>query len=115
MKTGALHRSPERQLITPLPYSPPKMNAAFLRSGTTPTHRARSQYGWETSFRMSSTTWAAAARRDASLGVMSALALRTGTSRAAAADANLFIKHLKKGFRVSRGIVARLPPLHAVR
>ena len=42
-KTGALHPSPARQLITPFPYSPPKMRAAFLRSGITATQRARSQ------------------------------------------------------------------------
>ena len=41
MNTGALHCSPARQLITPLPYSPPMMNAAFFRSGMTSTQRAR--------------------------------------------------------------------------
>ena len=40
MNTGALHCSPARQLITPLPYSPPKMNAAFFSPGITTTQRA---------------------------------------------------------------------------
>jgi Family of unknown function (DUF6226) len=41
--TGALQPCAVRQLTTPLPYSPPTTNAAFLRPGITATHRARSQ------------------------------------------------------------------------
>src|ERR1051325_2997064 len=41
MNTGELHEFFVRQLITPDPYSPPTMNAAFLRSAMTTTHSAR--------------------------------------------------------------------------
>src|SRR5437868_10085889 len=44
MKTGALQLLPLRQLITPRPYSPPKMKAAFFIPGMTTTHWARFQY-----------------------------------------------------------------------
>ncbi len=40
MNSGALHSLPRRQLISPLPYSPPKTNAAFFRPGITITHEA---------------------------------------------------------------------------
>src|SRR5256885_6282135 len=40
MNTGALHWLPPRQLITPDPYSPPTMNAAFFIDGMTITHEA---------------------------------------------------------------------------
>ena len=42
MNTGALHSPLWRQLINPLPYSPPMTNAAFFRPGTTITHSALS-------------------------------------------------------------------------
>src|SRR5580700_2712534 len=38
MNTGALQAASRRQLIKPLPYSPPKPNAAFLSDGMTMTH-----------------------------------------------------------------------------
>src|SRR4051812_44218307 len=40
MNTGALQSVPVRQLITPEPYSPPTMNAAFFIDGITITHCA---------------------------------------------------------------------------
>src|SRR6266550_2905665 len=40
MKAGALQSLPLRQLITPRPNSPPKMNAAFFIPGMTTTHSA---------------------------------------------------------------------------
>ena len=42
MNIGALQAPSRRQLINPLPYSPPTMNAAFLRPGTTMTQAALS-------------------------------------------------------------------------
>src|ERR1051325_1972840 len=63
MNSGALHVSPDRQLIAPLPYSPPKMNAPFFRLGITATQCARSQYSCGTSVRISLMTVAASVRR----------------------------------------------------
>src|SRR5262245_46049006 len=40
MKAGADQVLPLRQLMTPLPCSPPKMNAALVMSGMTATHAA---------------------------------------------------------------------------
>src|SRR5215471_14738757 len=40
MNTGALQLVPVRQLMTPLPYSPPTTNAPFLIDGITMTHCA---------------------------------------------------------------------------
>src|SRR5258707_13398263 len=55
MKTGALQPPPLRQLMRPLPYSPPKTNAAFLTDGMTITHVARSQSSFGTS--LSGAAW----------------------------------------------------------
>ena len=49
MTTGPLHAPSWRQLISPLPYSPPNTNAAFLSDGTTTTHAALSQRSFGTS------------------------------------------------------------------
>jgi hypothetical protein len=38
-ENGGLQRSADRQLMAPLPYSPPKMNAAFFTSGITTAQR----------------------------------------------------------------------------
>src|SRR5205823_2070419 len=82
------------QLSTPLPYSPPKTNAAFFSSGMTATHRARSQYCCGILVRISSITRAAAASRAASLAVMAAPALAAVASTTTAAQTYLFMSHL---------------------
>src|SRR3954471_20736755 len=98
MKAGALHRSPERQLMTPFPYSPPKMNAAFLRSGITATQRALTQYSGAMLARISCTTCAAAESRAASVDPIAAPPLTAVASTAAAADRTFGMSHLSSGF-----------------
>src|SRR2546422_10558092 len=94
MKTGALHTSPARQLMTPLPYSPPTMKAAFFSSGMTATQRARVQYSCGIEPRMSCTIAAAFASRSASVEEIAAPALAAPKSTAAPAHTNLCINHL---------------------
>src|SRR6266516_4855382 len=94
MNTGGLQRSPERQLITPLPYSPPKMKAAFFRSGTTATQRAFDQYSCGMSTLMSWTTCAAAASRAASDAPIAARALPVAASTRARTQIDFPMIHL---------------------
>src|SRR6266545_3802094 len=94
MNTGAPHASSVRQLITPLPYSPPMMNAAFLSSGITAAQRARAQYSSGMVGRSACTTFAAVVSRNASLAEMAPLALEVAATRTIAAKANFFMEHL---------------------
>src|SRR5436309_6515578 len=94
MNTGAPHDSPLRQLITPFPYSPPTMNAAFLTSGITAAQRVRVHRSSGIVGRIACTTFAALARRNASAAEMAPAALDTVATTAIAAKANLFIGHL---------------------
>src|SRR6266487_845941 len=94
MNTGGLQRSPERQLITPLPYSPPKLKAAFFRSGTTATQRAFDQYSCGMSTLMSWTTCAAAASRAASDAPIAARALPVAASTRARTQIDFPMIHL---------------------
>src|SRR5712691_9141885 len=92
MNTGALHSSFVRQLMTPLPYSAPITNAAFLTSGKVITQRARSQYSFGTIDWMSCTTLAADARRAASDEVIAASAPTVAARTTPIAHRHLFIK-----------------------
>src|SRR6266705_6466135 len=95
MNTGALQVLPDRQLSTPLPNSPPMMNAAFFNSGMTTAHRALAQYSTGISERMSWTTRAAVASRAASLAVIAAALLSGVETVTTAASTNAcFMKHL---------------------
>src|SRR5437016_10632431 len=68
MNIGALQLLPLRQLMTPLPYSPPMMNAAFFTDGIAATHSARFQSSSEMplsgALRISSSTLVAFRSRD---------------------------------------------------
>src|SRR5262245_36769083 len=93
MKTGALQPSPERQLITPFPYSPPTMMAAFFKSGITATQRARSHAGCGIEERLARNTCAPSERRATSCGSMAALAV-TAASTAMAVHVSSFMVDL---------------------
>src|SRR5436190_3125291 len=91
MKTGALHWSPARQLMTPLPYSPPMMNAAFFSSGMTTTQRARVQYSGGTWPRISCMARVAALSRAVSAGVIAAVAPVAPASTTVATTMNRYM------------------------
>src|SRR5690349_17951300 len=96
MNTGALQPSPARQLIMPFPYSPPKMNAGFFRSGITATQRPRPQDGWATVPPMSWMALAADSRRAISDVEIAARALPAVHATSASARTNVrFMVHLR--------------------